>query len=46
MPLMGIAEVCELYKVSPRALRLRDQGLAGARRINGTRVYNKIDRRA
>ena len=43
--LMGIAEVCELYKVSPRALRFYEtKGLLAPRRINGTRVYNKIDR--
>ena len=43
--LMGIAEVCELYKVSPRALRFYEtKGLLAPRRINGTRVYNKVDR--
>ncbi|TXI99704.1 MAG: MerR family DNA-binding transcriptional regulator [Aquabacterium sp.] len=42
---MGIAEVCELYKVSPRALRFYEtKGLLAPRRINGTRVYNKVDR--
>jgi len=43
--LMGIAEVCELYKVSPRALRFYEtKGLLAPRRINGTRVYNQVDR--
>ncbi len=43
--LMGIAEVCELYGVSPRALRFYEtKGLLAPRRINGTRVYNKMDR--
>jgi DNA-binding transcriptional MerR regulator len=43
--LMGIAEVCERYKVSPRALRFYEtKGLLAPRRINGTRVYSKIDR--
>ncbi|MCH8181407.1 MAG: MerR family DNA-binding transcriptional regulator [Proteobacteria bacterium] len=43
--LMGIAEVCELFKVSPRALRFYEtKGLLAPRRINGTRVYSKVDR--
>lgn len=43
--LMGIAEVCERYKVSPRALRFYEtKGLLFPRRINGTRVYNRVDR--
>ena len=43
--LMGIAEVCERYKVSPRALRFYEtKGLLAPRRINGTRVYSKLDR--
>jgi len=43
--LMGIAEVCERYGVSPRALRFYEtKGLLAPRRINGTRVYSKIDR--
>nr|WP_315197483.1 MerR family DNA-binding transcriptional regulator [uncultured Aquabacterium sp.] len=43
--LMGIAEVCELYHVSPRALRFYEtKGLLAPRRINGTRVYNQVDR--
>lgn len=43
--LMGIAEVCTLYGVSPRALRFYEtKGLLAPRRINGTRVYNKVDR--
>jgi len=43
--LMGIAEVCERYKVSPRALRFYEtKGLLAPRRINGTRVYSHVDR--
>ena len=43
--IMGIAEVCERYKVSPRALRFYEtKGLLAPRRINGTRVYNQVDR--
>lgn len=43
--IMGIAEVCERYKVSPRALRFYEtKGLLAPRRINGTRVYSQIDR--
>lgn len=43
--LMGIAEVCERYGVSPRALRFYEtKGLLAPRRINGTRVYGKVDR--
>jgi len=43
--LMGIAEVCERYGVSPRALRFYEtKGLLAPRRINGTRVYNRDDR--
>lgn len=43
--LMGIAEVCERYGVSPRALRFYEtKGLLAPRRINGTRVYNQQDR--
>jgi DNA-binding transcriptional MerR regulator len=43
--IMGIAEVCERYKVSPRALRFYEtKGLLAPRRINGTRVYSQVDR--
>lgn len=43
--LMGIAEVCERYGVSPRALRFYEtKGLLAPRRINGTRVYSRDDR--
>lgn len=43
--IMGIAEVCERYKVSPRALRFYEtKGLLQPRRINGTRVYSQPDR--
>jgi DNA-binding transcriptional MerR regulator len=43
--IMGIAEVCERYGVSPRALRFYEtKGLLAPRRLNGTRVYNQIDR--
>jgi DNA-binding transcriptional MerR regulator len=43
--IMGIAEVCERYGVSPRALRFYEtKGLLAPRRLNGTRVYNQNDR--
>lgn len=43
--IMGIAEVCERYGVSPRALRFYEtKGLLAPRRINGTRVYGQNDR--
>ena len=43
--IMGIAEVCERYGVSPRALRFYEtKGLLAPRRINGTRVYGQADR--
>lgn len=43
--LMGIAEVCDRYQVSPRALRFYEtKGLLAPRRINGTRVYSRDDR--
>ncbi|MEY4765185.1 MAG: hypothetical protein RI907_1858 [Pseudomonadota bacterium] len=43
--IMGIAEVCERYGVSPRALRFYEtKGLLAPKRINGTRVYGRMDR--
>ncbi|MBI5333845.1 MAG: MerR family DNA-binding transcriptional regulator [Burkholderiales bacterium] len=43
--LMGIAEMCETYGVSPRALRFYEsKGLLTPQRLNGTRVYGKDDR--
>ena len=43
--LMGIAEMCAAFEVSPRTLRFYEtKGLLAPRRINGTRVYNKQDR--
>lgn len=43
--LMGIAEVCAAFKVSPRALRFYEtKELLAPRRINGARVYGKQDR--
>jgi DNA-binding transcriptional MerR regulator len=42
--LMGIAEVCERYGVSPRTLRFYEtKGLLAPRRINSTRVYSQLD---
>ena len=43
--LMGIAEMCAAFDVSPRTLRFYEsKGLLAPRRINGTRVYSKVDR--
>jgi DNA-binding transcriptional MerR regulator len=43
--LMGIAEVCAAFKVSPRALRFYEtKELLAPKRINGARVYGKQDR--
>lgn len=43
--LMGIAEMCAAFDVSPRTLRFYEtKGLLSPRRINGTRVYSKQDR--
>lgn len=43
--LLGIAEVCAMYGVSPRALRFYEtKGLLAPRRLNGTRVYSRLDR--
>ncbi|WP_290871320.1 MerR family DNA-binding transcriptional regulator [Aquabacterium sp.] len=42
--LMGIAEVCAAYEVSPRALRFYEtKGLLAPCRLNGTRVYGRED---
>jgi DNA-binding transcriptional MerR regulator len=42
--IFGIAEVCERFGVSPRALRFYEtKGLLAPRRINGTRVYAQAD---
>lgn len=43
--LMGIAEMCAAFEVSPRTLRFYEtKGLLSPRRLNGTRVYSKVDR--
>jgi DNA-binding transcriptional MerR regulator len=43
--LMGIAEMCAAFDVSPRTLRFYEsKGLLAPRRINGTRVYSKVER--
>lgn len=43
--LMGIAEMCAAFDVSPRALRFYEsKGLLSPQRLNGTRVYAKVDR--
>lgn len=43
--LMGIAEMCAAFGVSPRTLRFYEtKGLLAPRRLNGTRVYSKVDR--
>jgi DNA-binding transcriptional MerR regulator len=43
--LMGIAEVCLAFDVSPRTLRFYEtKGLLAPRRLNGTRVYSVQDR--
>ncbi|HET6786558.1 MAG TPA: MerR family DNA-binding transcriptional regulator [Aquabacterium sp.] len=43
--LMGIADMCAAFDVSPRTLRFYEtKGLLAPRRINGTRVYSKVDR--
>lgn len=43
--LMGIAQVCELFNVSPRTLRFYEtKGLLAPHRLNGTRVYSMQDR--
>lgn len=43
--LIGIAEMCDAFEVSPRTLRFyEEKGLLTPRRINGTRVYSKQDR--
>lgn len=43
--LIGIAEMCDAFAVSPRTLRFyEEKGLLTPRRINGTRVYSRQDR--
>lgn len=43
--LMGIADMCEAFGVSPRTLRFYEsKGLLAPRRLNGTRVYGKVDK--
>lgn len=43
--LIGIAEMCELFDVSPRTLRFyEEKNLLHPRRINSTRVYSRQDR--
>ncbi len=43
--IFGIAEMCEAFNISARALRFyEEKGLLSPRRINGTRIYNRRDR--
>jgi len=43
--LIGIADMCELFGVSPRTLRFyEEKNLLTPRRINSTRVYSRQDR--
>ncbi len=43
--LMGIAEMCAAFDVSPRTLRFYEtKGLLSPQRINSTRVYGQADR--
>ncbi len=43
--LFGIAELCQAFGISPRAIRFyEDKDLLAPRRINGTRVYTRRDR--
>ncbi len=43
--IFGIAEMCEAFGISARALRFyEEKGLLSPRRVNGTRIYNRRDR--
>ena len=43
--LFGIAELCQAFGITPRAIRFyEDKGLLAPRRVNGTRVYTRRDR--
>jgi DNA-binding transcriptional MerR regulator len=43
--IFGIAEMCEAFNISARALRFyEEKGLLSPRRVNGTRIYNRRDR--
>jgi DNA-binding transcriptional MerR regulator len=43
--LMGIAEMCAAFEVSPRTLRFYEsKGLLSPQRLNSTRVYSRNDR--
>ncbi len=43
--LLGIAQLCDEFGITARALRLyEDKGLLEPKRINGARVYNRRDR--
>ena len=43
--IFGIAEMCDAFGISARALRFyEEKGLLNPRRINGTRIYNRRDR--
>jgi DNA-binding transcriptional MerR regulator len=43
--IFGIADMCEAFNISARALRFyEEKGLLSPRRINGTRIYNRRDR--
>jgi len=41
----GIAEMCDAFGISARALRFyEEKGLLAPRRVNGARIYNRRDR--
>ncbi len=43
--IFGIAEICEAFGITARALRFyEEKGLLAPRRVNGTRIYNRRDR--
>ena len=43
--IFGIAEICDAFSITPRALRFyEEKGLLAPRRINGARIYNRRDR--
>eukprot|EP01037_Dinobryon_pediforme_P020380 gene20380-20991_t len=43
--IFGIAEVCDAFGITARALRFyEEKGLLAPRRVNGTRIYNRRDR--
>jgi DNA-binding transcriptional MerR regulator len=43
--LFGIADLCQEFGISPRAVRFyEDKGLLSPRRVNGARIYTRRDR--